>query len=95
MPEAIRICGKQLLFFYAWQRYPGNKQLPGVGPTDMTPWIQALADVKYRGYVNPFMHGHPEAEIMSANLARARDYLTECYGKVKDRAMNLSENRQL
>jgi len=81
VPEAIRICGRQLLFFYAWQHYPDSEQLPGVGPTDMTPWIKALADVRYRGYVNPFMHGHPETDVMSANLAKARDYLKNCYRK--------------
>jgi sugar phosphate isomerase/epimerase len=81
VPEAIRICGRQLMFFYAWQHYPNSEQLPGVGPTDMTSWIKALADVWYRGYVNPFMHGHPEADVMSANLAKARDYLKECYRK--------------
>jgi len=81
VPEAIRICGRQLLFFYAWQHYPDSEQLPGVGPTDMMSWIQALADVRYRGYVNPFMHGHPETDVMSANLAKARDYLKDCYRK--------------
>ncbi len=83
VPEAIRICGKQLLFFYAWQNAPGPKQLPGIGPTDMTPWIRALADIGYRGYVNPFMHGHPKADVMSRDLAESRDYLRTCY----DRAM--------
>jgi sugar phosphate isomerase/epimerase len=39
VPEAIRICGKQLLFFYAWQHAPDANQLPGIGSTDMTPWI--------------------------------------------------------
>ena len=63
---------------------PTAKQLPGVGPTDMTPWIRALADVRYRGYVNPFMHGHPGTEIMTANLATARDYLKSCYAKVRE-----------
>ncbi len=82
VPEAIRICGKQLLFFYAWQHYPGSEQLPGVGPTDMTPWLQALADIQYRGYVNPFMHGHPGTDVMTANLTKARDYLKECRKKV-------------
>jgi len=82
VPEAIRICGKQLFFFYAWQHYPGSKQLPGVGPTDMTPWIRALADIRYRRYVNPFMHGHPEADVMSANLAKSRDYLKACCEKM-------------
>ncbi|MHC4110100.1 MAG: sugar phosphate isomerase/epimerase family protein [Planctomycetota bacterium] len=82
VPEAIRICGKQLLFFYAWQHYRNSKQLPGIGPTDMTPWIRALADIRYRGYVNPFMHGHPEADVMATNLAKSRDYLKNCYKKV-------------
>jgi len=81
VPKAIRICGKQLLFFYAWQSYKGSEQLPGVGPTDMTPWIKALAEVPYSGYVNPFMHGHPEADVMAANLAKSRDYLKECHKK--------------
>jgi sugar phosphate isomerase/epimerase len=83
VPEAIRICGPQLFFFYAWQQQPEVKQLPGVGPADMIPWVRALADVRYRGYVNPFMHGHPGTEIMAANLATARDYLKDCYTKVQ------------
>ena len=78
VPEAIRICGEQLLFFYAWQRQKETKQLPGVGPTDMTPWIRALAEVRYRGYVNPFMHGHPSTDVMTTHLAIARDYLKDC-----------------
>jgi len=82
--EAIHICGKQLFFFYAWQHYPGNEQLPGIGPTDMTPWMRALAEIRYRGYVNPFMHGHPEADVMAANLAKSRDYLKECHKKATE-----------
>lgn len=86
VPEAIRICDRQLFFFYAWQHYPGPKQLPGIGPTDMTPWIRALAGIRYRGYVNPFMHGHPEPDVITANLAISRDYLMACYEKVNFRA---------
>ena len=82
VPEAIRICDKQLFFFYAWQHYGGSKQLPGIGPTNMTPWIEALADIKYRGYVNPFMHGHPEVEVMATNLVKSRDYLRQCYERL-------------
>jgi sugar phosphate isomerase/epimerase len=82
VPKAIRICGRQLFFFYAWQHYPDAQQLPGIGPTDMTPWIRALADIRYRGYVNPFMHGHPEVEVMAANLAKSRDYLLGCHRQV-------------
>ena len=75
--EAIAICGRQLLFFYAWQNQPGPAQLPGAGPTDFKPWLNALAKVNYRGYVNPFMHGHVEAAAMAAALAKARDYLIQ------------------
>ena len=48
----------------------------------MTPWIRALADVRYRGYVNPFMHGHPDVNVMTASLAKSRDYLKKCYEKI-------------
>ena len=85
VPDAIRICGKQLFFFYAWQHYKALEQLPGVGPTDMTPWIKALADIRYSGYVNPFMHGHPEVDVMAANLAKSKNYLTDCYKKVSNK----------
>jgi sugar phosphate isomerase/epimerase len=86
VPDAIRICGRQLFFFYAWQNQPDVKQLPGVGPADMTPWIQALAQIRYQGYVNPFMHGHPGTDIMTTNLATARDYLRNCYAQVRGSA---------
>ena len=85
VPEAIRACGKQLLFFYAWQAQGGYKQFPGIGPTDFVPWIAALAEVKYGGCVNPFAHVHPrhlKTEEMRDALAKARDYLKQCYIKV-------------
>lgn len=79
--EAIRICGGQLLFFYAWQNADGTGQLPGVGPTDFVPWIAALAEINFRWPVTPFMHHEPEPDAMSEALARSRDYLRMCYGK--------------
>ncbi|NLH17467.1 MAG: sugar phosphate isomerase/epimerase [Phycisphaerae bacterium] len=81
VPEAIRVCGKQLRFFYAWQRQEGDKQLPGVGSTDMTDWIAALKEIRYAGFVNPFTHSHPGTDIMTANLKTARQYLVSCYQK--------------
>jgi sugar phosphate isomerase/epimerase len=77
--EAIRICGGQLFFFYAWQHATGIAQLPGHGPTDFHPWIAALAKADYQGYVNPFMHGDLPADEMSRALATSRDYLRRCY----------------
>lgn len=73
--EAIRLAGNQLFFFYAWQKQDGLGQLPGHGPTDFAPWLQALRAIKYRWFVNPFMHGHVEPDAMSAALATSRDYL--------------------
>jgi sugar phosphate isomerase/epimerase len=81
VPEAIEICGKQLLFFYAWQHAPGKEQLPGFGPVDFTPWIAALAKVGYEGYVNPFMHGHPAPDEMADALAKSKEYLEVCFQK--------------
>lgn len=89
VPEAIRACGEQLFFFYAWQRAGSYKQLPGHGPTDFTPWIAALAEVGYRGCVNPFAHIHPKhlkTEEMSAALKKSRDYLRTCYDKAVGQA---------
>ncbi len=80
--EAIAICGPRLLFFYAWQAYPGTQQLPGIGPTDFTPWLAALAKVDYRWYVNPFMHNEPEPDAMTAALRTSRDYLLECARRI-------------
>ena len=73
--EAIAIIGPQLFFFYAWQNQPGVGQLPGHGPTDFKPWLQALAKVNYPRYVNQFMHGQVEATVVAAALAKSRDYL--------------------
>ena len=79
--EAIAITGKQLFFFYAWQRAGGSGQMPGVGPTDCTPWIAALAKADYQWYVNPFMHHEPEPDEMSKLFAASREYLEKCYAK--------------
>lgn len=75
--EAVRICGRQLLYFYAWQKAEGMAQLPGYGPSDFTPWLAALRSIDYGWYVNPFMHDEPEPEVMAAALAKTQDYLRE------------------
>jgi sugar phosphate isomerase/epimerase len=76
--DAIRICGRQLLFFYAWQKEPGLAQLPGHGPADFTPWLRTLAQANYSGFVVPFMHGHVQPDAMAAALVQSRDYLKRC-----------------
>jgi sugar phosphate isomerase/epimerase len=79
--EAIGVCGKQLFFFYAWQRAKGVGQLPGHGPADFGPWIAALAKSDYGWYVNPFLHHEPEPDVTEKALAKSRDYLRRCYAK--------------
>jgi sugar phosphate isomerase/epimerase len=79
--EAIAVAGRQLFFFYAWQNAPGQQQLPGIGPADCTSWLAALAKAGYRWYVNPFMHGEPKPDAMSAALAKSCRYLRQCYEK--------------
>jgi sugar phosphate isomerase/epimerase len=76
--DVIRTAGSQLLFFYAWQSADGMNQLPGHGPADFVPWLRALAEINYRGYVNPFMHGHPTPEELSAGIGKACAYLKDC-----------------
>jgi sugar phosphate isomerase/epimerase len=82
VPAAIEACGGQLLFFYAWQRAGGEKQLPGIGPTDFAPWLAALEKVRYRGYVNPFMHHEPAPDRMDVVLAKSKAYLEAGYRKL-------------
>lgn len=85
IPDVIKICDKQLFFFYAWQHTKEMGQLPGIGPVDCTPWIKALSDIKYRHFVNPFMHGEPKPDEMDKAFKKSRAYLLDCYGKAVKR----------
>lgn len=75
VPEAIVTCGRQLRFFYAWQNAEGIGQLPGHGPADFRPWLDALRRTGYAGYINPFMHHEPEPDAMSRALGEAKEAL--------------------
>jgi sugar phosphate isomerase/epimerase len=79
VPELIRICGDQLKFFYAWQLQGSSRQLPGIGPVDTGPWLQALADVNYQGYVNPFMHAEVSPDELDGYLHKSRAHLLSQY----------------
>jgi sugar phosphate isomerase/epimerase len=77
--EVIRTAGSQLLFFYAWQAADGMKQLPGHGPADLVPWLKALAEIRYAGFVNPFLHGEPTPEELSVGMTKACTYLKDSH----------------
>jgi len=77
VPEAIEICGDKLFFFYAWQNEKGDKQLPGIGSTNMQPWIDALRKIKFPHPITPFMHHEPDPEEMAKLFTKSRKYLSE------------------
>jgi sugar phosphate isomerase/epimerase len=81
VPDVIKTCGDQLFFIYAWQHAKGMAQMPGIGQVDCKPWIKALADIKYKHFVNPFMHGEPKPDEMDEAFKKSRAYLLDCYGK--------------
>lgn len=80
--DVIRTAGSQLLFFYAWQAAGGVNQLPGHGPADFVPWLKALAEIRYAGFVNPFMHGEPTPDTLAAAITKSRDYLIDCHRQI-------------
>lgn len=82
--DAIKSCGDQLFFFYAWQNAAGTGQLPGIGPTDFTPWLAALAEIKYQYPVTPFMHHEPPPDEMVKAMGKSCEYLEKCYRKAVD-----------
>jgi len=77
--DVIRTASSQLLFFYAWQSAAGINQLPGHGPADFVPWLKALANINFQGFVNPFMHGNPTPEELAVGIAKACAYLKDCH----------------
>ena len=67
----VRDLGPALAHVYAWQHSAGVfdmqpvpletqlEQLPGVGPFDFRPLMQALREIGYAGLIEPFMHPTP------------------------------------
>lgn len=77
--DAIRACGSQLLFFYAWQMEKGIRQLPGHGPVDFAPWLQALKQQQFHHWMTPFMHGGLPSGEMAAAVEKAMRNLREVH----------------
>ena len=95
LAQLIRDLGDATAMFYAWQHgdgahdpLPTKKQLnqmPGRGPLDFQPIVQALVDRNYQGWTEVFMHPVPRgipilptvAET-TAEIVRGRNYLNQC-----------------
>ena len=90
--------GEHLVHFQAWQHGMGCMtklpkeqellQMPGRGPLDFAPILQALRRIDYRGFTEIFMHpvprGIPILETTAAvteEINRARAYLEGCLSK--------------
>jgi sugar phosphate isomerase/epimerase len=88
----IERLGDRLAVFYAWQHGKGSMhampkedellQMPGRGPLDFGPAVEALARTNYSGWTSIFVHPYPRgvpilatAAEVTAEINRARHYL--------------------
>ena len=95
LAELIRALGNCVAMFYAWQHGKGSKeklpkdqellQMPGRGPLDFAPLLDALRTIRYTGRTAIFMHPFPRGVPILATTAevteevnRARRYLEQC-----------------
>jgi len=92
--KLIREVGNVVKVFYAWEHGDGCmkklpkeqelKQLPGNGSLDFGPVLQALAEIKYAGWTEIFMHPVPRgipimetAAQVTAEINKSRAYLSD------------------
>jgi sugar phosphate isomerase/epimerase len=94
LAKLIGDLGNVIKVFYAWQHGDGCMkklpkaqellQMPGRGPLDFKPLLQALKNVKYTGWTEIFMHPVPRgipiletAKQVTAEINKSRDYITK------------------
>jgi len=94
LSQLIRDLGDVIKVFYAWQhgngcmkKLPKDQellQMPGRGPLNFKPLLQALKDVKYTGWTEIFMHPVPRgipilqtAREVTAEINKSREYLSK------------------
>jgi sugar phosphate isomerase/epimerase len=99
MADLIRYIDNRLALFYAWQHGEGSlgnitaesrrKQLPGIGPLDFIPLLEALKSINYAGWTEIFMHAFPRGEAIdktaadvTAHINTSRAYLETCINKL-------------
>jgi sugar phosphate isomerase/epimerase len=91
----IKKLGRKLVHFYAWQHGQGCMrkmpkelemlQMPGYGPLDFVPIVNALKQIKYHNWTSVFMHPTPRGipilpttEQVTEAINRSRVYLNNC-----------------
>jgi sugar phosphate isomerase/epimerase len=92
LARLIEDIGNRMVLFYAWQHGKGStrrmpkedelQQLPGRGPLDFKPIVQALKRIQFTGWTEIFMHPFPRgfpilstAAEVTAEINRSRRYL--------------------
>lgn len=97
LSDLIHSLGDAISMFYLWQHGNGCMkklpkeqellQMPGRGPLDFRPIVQALGAIEYKGWTEIFMHPVPRgipilptAKEVTAEINRARDYIAQCIG---------------
>jgi sugar phosphate isomerase/epimerase len=92
LARLIEDMGNRMVLFYAWQHGKGSttkmpkedelQQLPGRGPLDFKPIVQALRKIQFTGWTEIFMHPFPRglpilptAAAVTAEINRSRRYL--------------------
>ncbi len=95
LSDLIRALGERIAMFYAWQHGMGCQQklpkeqellqMPGRGPLDFRPLLAALAEIRYAGWTEIFMHPVPRGvpildttAAVTEEINRARRYLEDC-----------------
>lgn len=105
LASLIRDLGNSIEVFYAWEHGDGCmtrlpktqelKQLPGKGPLDFGPLVNALIDINYSGWTEIFMHPVPRgipimetAAEVTAEINNARQYLDAKVSAVNASSVN-------
>lgn len=99
LADLIRDLGEAVAIFYAWQHGDGAHeplpverqllQMPGRGPLDFRPLLEALVEIDYQGWTEVFMHPVPRGvpilpsiQETTDEINRGRKYLDEHLARV-------------
>lgn len=99
LADLIRHIDQKMTLFYAWEHGMGCskpmpkeeelKQMPGRGPLDWKPLLQALKDTGFKGPTEIFMHPTPRgfpilptAAETTAEIVRGKDHLDAIVAKL-------------
>ncbi|MBM3883639.1 MAG: sugar phosphate isomerase/epimerase [Verrucomicrobia bacterium] len=106
LAQLIGTLGSKLALFYAWQHGAGASkklpkeeemsQMPGYGPLDFKPLLEALRQIQYAGPTSIFMHPVPRgipilptATEVTGAINTSRRYLEQCLSQPQTELENV------